>query len=230
MKNILTNKKLIYIVFMLFDFIICTVLNYINLKKEKIKSKDIFKIIFLNLIGIIIGSKILDFYIFYNYYLKEDVLSMLFVGWMFMGGAIFSICLIEVYCYIKKYKATDILGIITKNLILFYGLGKIGCFMNGCCSGIEYNGTLNILNKIPLQILESIYCMCWYFYIQTNKISLHKKIFWYSLIALGSEKIIFIWFRDSNETLTILVNVIISIILISIGAFEIKNNNLQNDA
>ena len=224
----MSNKGLQYVIVIFIDAILCSTINLVQLKKENLKYKEIFTLIILNIIGIIIGSKILDYVVLYRYYVNNDILSSLTKGWMFYGGVVLSVCLTGLFCCIKQYKFERIIGIIFSNLILFYGIGKIGCFVNNCCYGLEYFGPFNISNQFPIQIFESLYCFTFYSYLQIKKKIQdfnNEKLLYSSMIILGIEKLFFMPFRGNSEVVSNCLNAIIATTFITIGIIEIKKND-----
>lgn len=59
------------------------------------------------------------------------------------------------------------INILAVSIPLFHAIARIGCFLAGCCYGIEYtgfgsitytimdNGILNSVNRIPVQLIEA---------------------------------------------------------------------------
>ena len=61
-------------------------------------------------------------------------------------GALLGI-LIIIFVYAKQYKQNykKILMSTIPAIPLMYAIGKIGCFLTGCCHGIKYEGMFNIV-------------------------------------------------------------------------------------
>lgn len=90
----------------------------------------------------------MDFIAFVNY---------AFGGWVFYGGLIGFVIGMYVYCRLYKVDFVGVLDLCTPFLPLVHGFGRIGCFMAGCCYGIEYHGPLAIhfpYNKIIPELNE----------------------------------------------------------------------------
>lgn len=123
---------------------------------------------------------------------------------------------------------------------LMYAIGKIGCFITGCCYGIEYNGIGNIIYKysldapqnvplFPIQILETIIFFIIFMYI-INK-TLKNKFNWNSLgksfILCGIAKFSLDFLRASHNNKILSLNQYVSILFILIGVYIcIKNKNI----
>lgn len=148
-------------------------------KKYKIDTNDILITLLIAGIGVVVGGhlvyaltnfdkiilvlgnldKITSFSILF------DVLGTIFGGQVFYGGLIGG--LIAAYIYLKKTKKDIALYayIITPFIPLFHALGRIGCFLAGCCYGIEmehgitfHHSTIEMANgvpRLPIQLIES---------------------------------------------------------------------------
>ena len=70
-------------------------------------------------------------------------------GMMFYGGVVTGVsALIPMLVLCRKntrYSAGEWLDMITVPFILFHAIGRIGCFMAGCCYGMETTGPFGIL-------------------------------------------------------------------------------------
>ena len=83
------------------------------------------------------------------------------------GAVIGLIVMLFLYSKQHKKKFKDLLFAIMPSIPLMYGIGKIGCFLVGCCYGIKYYGPLSItynyspsapkdIGLFPIQLLEAI--------------------------------------------------------------------------
>ena len=196
-----------YVFLNFLGLIVNAILNYIQL--EEIKSKTKVKILILELTSILLGSKILDFiinYKFYDIYLWEDALKK---GYMFYGGILLAIILIYLYCKIEEINTKYVLNILIPNILVTYGICKIGCFFNGCCVGI---------NDIPIQIIECIICLSFYVFL---KISKTEKIVAYCCILFGIIRILDFALRKEIIASNLVVNELISSIIFMVGVVGI---------
>lgn len=108
------------------------------------------------------------------------------------------------------------------SLPLIYAIGKIGCFIAGCCYGIEYSGILSVtytdklnISLFPIQELESIIFLI--LFIIFNKIKNNKYIIEITLIVCASCKLLLDFLRYDHMTQLITTNQIISLAIILIG-------------
>ena len=111
-------------------------LNYIKLDKD-----TFFNIIFIAFISALIGSKLL--YIIVSWpemgsTLSEKLFTALRTfryGFVFFGGAIVAICTLLYYLKKKKLPVLKIADFYIVALPLGHAVGRIGCFLAGCCHG-----------------------------------------------------------------------------------------------
>ncbi len=147
----------------------------------KISKADITYGSIYGVIGVLIGAKLLFFMtkvpnivMNFNVYLKlwkispADAISYAFGGLVFYGGLIGAF--IGVYLYCRQYKVSyaGYLDIYAPLIPLVHGFGRIGCFLSGCCYGIEYHGfgcvyfpynelipELSQVPRVPVQLIEA---------------------------------------------------------------------------
>ncbi|MGL4606281.1 MAG: prolipoprotein diacylglyceryl transferase [Eubacteriaceae bacterium] len=149
-------------------------LALITQKKYKLYSLDTFLFGLFSLIGGVIGAKILYIIIYFPILMKD--LNLLYVvlnsgGAIYYGGVLGGI--IGGYLYSKAYKLAFLKfsDMYTPCLALAHGFGRIGCFFNGCCFGIHYDGIGAIhypygglapsgIGIFPIQLVESGFLFC----------------------------------------------------------------------
>lgn len=97
-----------------------------------------------------------------------DALNYALGGLVFYGGLIGGV--FGAYCYCKQFKVDFIpfLNVFAPLIPLMHGFGRIGCFLAGCCYGIEYHGFLSVqfpyneivpelseVPRFPVQLVEA---------------------------------------------------------------------------
>lgn len=133
----------------------------------------------------LLGAKLL--YLLQNYSQLLENISVIFRNWssflnymgggfVFYGGLIGG-C-IGAFCYAKFFNINSVN--IAENFVpaipMFHCCGRIGCFMAGCCYGIEYNGPLaviytealgapNYVSLFPIQLLEALMNLILFFFL-----------------------------------------------------------------
>ncbi|MCD4782373.1 MAG: prolipoprotein diacylglyceryl transferase [Candidatus Eremiobacteraeota bacterium] len=107
-----------------------------NARKIDMDENDAVDLSILTFISGILGSRII--YILLNlkqYHSFTDLLEFQKGGLSWHGGLLGGILAIFIYCKIKKYNPFKALDLLMTPTILALGIGRIGCFLNGCCYG-----------------------------------------------------------------------------------------------
>lgn len=99
---------------------------------------------------------------------KLTALNYLAGGIMFYGGLFGSLLGIYVYCRRYSIDYSKLIKVYIPLIPFVHAFGRIGCFLGGCCYGIEYNGMfavrypynelmpeLSSCPRFPVQLLES---------------------------------------------------------------------------
>lgn len=127
-----------------------------------------------------------------------DVIKYAFGGIVFYGGFIGGGIGILIYTkYVKdvREKRGDILDIYAVLTPLFHTFGRIGCFLGGCCYGVEskfgitvhgntVNPTVNDVNRFPIQLVEAGCNLILFFvllYLLKKGVMKHRMIYLYML-------------------------------------------------
>ncbi|MCL2557947.1 MAG: prolipoprotein diacylglyceryl transferase [Treponema sp.] len=99
-------------------------------------------------------------------------LSFLFGGSVFYGGLLGGLA--AAWICVKKNKAfANHIDIIAVCVPLFHFFGRIGCFLGGCCFGVECSfgftfhdspmAEANGVSRFPVQLLEAAFNLCLFF-------------------------------------------------------------------
>lgn len=88
-------------------------------------------------------------------------------GFVYFGGFIGAILGIAVYCYVCKDRFLDLCDVFTSLLPLGQAIGRIGCYCNGCCYGVQYDGAFSTpyvvqgqaTRVFPTWFAESLFCL-----------------------------------------------------------------------
>lgn len=132
-------------------------------------------------IGLLIGAKLMYFLtklpaivVHFDSFLKLlklsplDALSYAFGGLVFYGGLIGAVVGVYRYCRHFKVPFSPFLDVFAPLIPMVHGIGRIGCFLAGCCYGIEYHGfgsvqfpynelipELSQVPRVPVQLMEA---------------------------------------------------------------------------
>ena len=206
----------IYGILIISSILIGTFYIALNLKKEGIKKEYILYYSILVIVFSLIGS------ISLSRIVNADSLNS------YMGAISVIACSLIFNKIVPNKNIYLKYSIIS--LPLIYSIGKIGCFLVGCCYGIPYNGILSVtytdglnISLFPIQALEVI--VFFMLFIILNKLKKNKHIIELTLIICALSKFLLDFLRYDHVTKIITTNQIISIVVIVIGIFLIIKKN-----
>ena len=204
----------------------------ISKKSKNFNITEINCLLLYENIGSILGAKVLSFLI--NYSKFNGNFNFEKIGFLSYGAAIGGTIFILLYCIQFKKSLKEIMAICLPSFPLMYSIGKVGCFLVGCCYGIEYNGIFKIMYKystnapnniylFPVQLLESIIFLIIYIYMMYNynKNKLNLKTFGIFFIISSLSKFIMDFLRMSHNGI-ISLNQVISLIVLLLGIVIFK--------
>ena len=205
-------------------------------KKYNYKLEEIVYLLLFENAGIIIGAKALSFL------LSGKHTNIVETGLAAYGAVAGATLLIILFCLQFKKAIKETVYLLAPSFPLMYSIGKIGCFIAGCCYGIEYNGLFKIMYKysvkapnnvylFPIQIVESIVFLLIFIYliIMQRKNKFDEKMLGISFILCGASKGILDFLRQEGTQL-FTFSKIISLIVIIIGIISIfltKKSNFE---
>ncbi len=200
-------------------------------KKYNYNLKEIICLLLYENVGIIGGAKILSYLLSFN---KLSEFNFINLGLTSYGAIFGSLFFIILFCIQFKKSIKDTLFIFTPSIPLMYSIGKIGCFLVGCCYGVKYNGLFKIMYKyskeapnnvylFPVQLVETIVFLIIFIYliIQHKRDKFNSKTLSITFIVCGIAKYILDFFRMSH-TEFFSFNQIVSIFFIVIGIIIYK--------
>lgn len=160
-------------------FIVATILSAKEAKRKKIDHEKIYTLLIYIIIGAIIGSRIgyllFDLNNIANFL---DIFKFWGGGLSFHGGFVGGI--LSGFFYVKKNRLNfwEIADVIAPSIPLAQAIGRIGCFLRGCCYGIEtaLPWGINYLGETrhPTQIYSSIALFLIFIFLSKQK---YKKNF-----------------------------------------------------
>lgn len=106
-------------------------------RSKNISKDDILDLTFYMLIGGIFGARISYVLIHLVYYSKHfaEIFNLSAGGLSWHGGLIAAIIIIFVFCRAKKINIGGLFDCIAPSFPLGQAIGRLGCFLNGCCGG-----------------------------------------------------------------------------------------------
>ena len=118
--------------------LLATMLITINRKRANMSDPQVSTLVFIAIIGGVIGSRIT--YVMQNWsaQFRDNLLEVFRIdhgGLVFYGGFFLAVGGIIVYCHKSKLDMVRVLDVFTPAMAMGHAMGRIGCFMNGCCYG-----------------------------------------------------------------------------------------------
>lgn len=157
----------------LLGIIIVLLSAIIRAKKKGINYADILAIAAVSVLGAYIGGTLLYIVTAYsvtdiiNYISRFDFSFISSAGLVFYGGLIGGVVGAFLGSKIISIKLSDIEDDIVPFIPFGHAVGRVGCFLSGCCYGIEYKGIFAItytnpviglsgdVSYFPVQLLEA---------------------------------------------------------------------------
>lgn len=221
------NTKIpLYGIMILLALVANVIISSVLAKKYNFNSTEVICLLLYENIGIILGAKILTYIEHY----KELEFDLLKLGVSSYGAVIGAIIFLLLFAFQFKKSIKDILFIFMPSIPLMYAIGKIGCFLVGCCHGIEYTGIGSVVYKyseivpqnvelFPVQIVETIVFTLIFIYMikKSLKNNFNIKTLGISFILCGISKFLLEFLRMSHVGKIISFTQTISILFIIIG-------------
>ena len=207
--------KYVYPSMIVLSLIVNVIVVIIISRKFKYTVDELVSMLVMENIGII-GGGILYTYIFSKYF-----------GFSSLGGVIGGLIMLYLYSLLVKKDYKYMLILFMPSIPLMYAIGKIGCFVAGCCYGIPYDGIGHIVyhssevallntNLFPIQIIETIIFLIIFIYIITryykNKFSI--KLIMIEIIVCGIAKFLLDFLRYEHTVKVVTSNQIMCLLLV----------------
>lgn len=130
----------------------------VGIPGEKISSLSLV-ILFSGIIGARLFYILLDI----KYFLKNpaEIIMVNHGGLVFYGGAIFAVISALAYAKMSRLAILDVADLLAPFIALGHSIGRIGCFLNGCCFGKPASADFGIVLgdgvcRYPTQIYSSL--------------------------------------------------------------------------
>lgn len=167
-----------YIQFILPSYSVCAVLGgfitlvflYLRIEKYGLKFGDFIKMFVLCVLFGFLGSRAV--YVFsrlpwlITHFSAVHLISTVIGGGFVFYGGLLGV-LLGVFLYTKKCGCDRprVYNMVAPAIPLFHSIGRIGCFMAGCCYGFELPGTISVfglfeITHFPTQLIEAVFEMC----------------------------------------------------------------------
>lgn len=139
-----------YGLFIFIGLVASFITYYLLLKKQNIEKNHIFDSFFWMVLFGFIGARLVYVLYYISYYLKNplEIFAFWDGGIAILGGFVFGLLSLIVYCKIKKINIFKILNIASISIIIGQIIGRIGNYFNQELFGVP----TNFLLKIPISL------------------------------------------------------------------------------
>ncbi len=119
--------------------LISAVAIYREAPREKLNPDYVLEAVVASTFAGLIGARLLYVFLNWSYYSANpvEILFARFEGLSFYGGFILGATMLFFWCYWRKLSFLRLADLMAPYLALGYAFGRIGCFLNGCCYGLE---------------------------------------------------------------------------------------------
>lgn len=226
----------LYPILLIASLVIGLLIPSIKLAKAGIRKDVLFCVALLNMFMALFFGKVYTMIADKNW----DIIRS---GFSSLGGLIGFLAGTYIFYFICD-KDKKIPESYVASLPLIYAISKVGCFLAGCCHGIEYAGFLSVRYEtdsacalttgvFPVQITETILFVI--IYLAVNAIKTKKSIVTITLLLSASAKFILDFLRYSHvgkvlslNQIICLVVVVVCIICSLIGNKRFKKLNMNS--
>ncbi len=157
--------------FLLVGVAMAFLLAFLLAKIQPVTTMDAMFFGLLAVIGGVIGAKVLFFIITLPDFFIDPVNTLIALfsgGAVFYGGLIGGVLAGYGYCRVYQLKPILFFDLAAPSLALAQAFGRIGCFFNGCCYGVAYQGPGAVIypdgayppsgiGLFPSQLAESLF-------------------------------------------------------------------------
>ena len=166
------------------------------------------------IVGMVIGSKIVFYITQLPDMVKSHVTADIYIkefieaGYVFYGGVLGAFTGLLVCCRMTRTAWRPVLNYFTPAFALFHGFGRIGCFLTGCCYGVEVESFGLVMadgvKRFPVQLVESVFEFCMFFTLLfAEKLLTQKKkspkLSFYYLMIYSSVRFMLEFIRGDEE-------------------------------
>ncbi len=128
-------------------------------KQYHLKTETVQLLIILLIVASVVGGKAFIFFENPALYIKNP--SLLFKGlnsgFVFYGSLLFAIPTMLFFFRIHKLSSLGMLDIMAGTTCIVHGMGRIGCFMAGCCYGTPTEGVFAVTFIDPKCVAEPLH-------------------------------------------------------------------------
>lgn len=218
--------KYVYPAMIVLSLIVNAIVVLIVSRKFKYKVDELVSMLVIDNIGIIGGG------LLYTYIISKGL------GFSSLGGVIGGLVFLYLYSLLVKKDYKYMLILFMPSIPLMYAIGKIGCFVAGCCYGIPYDSIGHIVyhhsnvaplntGLFPIQIIETIIFLGIFIYVIYHyyKKQCSIKLVMKELIMCGIAKFVLDFFRFEHTTKFITSNQVMCLVIVIVASVYLLKMN-----
>lgn len=126
-------------------FVAAVLVGCLLSKKKGLSDNDFINMAMWVLVIGFMGGKLLHIIVEFRAFIENPMAILGSEGFVVYGGIITGVLSIVVYCKVKKLKVLDYLDVFGAAVPLNQSLGRVGCFLAGCCYGRETDSCLGVV-------------------------------------------------------------------------------------
>jgi phosphatidylglycerol:prolipoprotein diacylglycerol transferase len=111
-------------------------LAVLEARRVGIPEEHIYSVALWGIIGGILVSRLLHVIDKWDYYMANPRQIIGFAGLTVYGAVFGALLAVLIYCWVKKLSFWQIGDVVAPGAIVGQAIGRIGCFINGCCYGL----------------------------------------------------------------------------------------------
>ena len=228
------------------SFGLMTLLMYRQARRFNLDPDRIVDLMVLLLVSGIVGARLLYIALNFDYYLLNplEVFNLSKGGLVWYGG--FFVSLLALVFYLRKNRISFwvVADLVSPYLALAQALGRIGCFLNGCCYGTKApSGFFWVVTfpgesvmRYPVQIYSSLALLAIYVILRIEQNMPRRffgEIFLSYCLLYSSQRFVMEFLRGDNPKIllgyTISQGIGIAVILASLALFIYRRGKWQRE-
>ena len=111
-------------------------LAVLEARRVGLAEEHIYSVALWGIIGGILVSRLLHVIDKWDYYMANPRQIIGFAGLTVYGAVFGALLAVLIYCWVKKLPFWQIGDVVAPGAIVGQAIGRIGCFINGCCYGL----------------------------------------------------------------------------------------------
>jgi phosphatidylglycerol:prolipoprotein diacylglycerol transferase len=204
-------------------FIVGTIITIRVAARDKISAEIVLDLVTFIIIGAIIGARLIYVVLKFSEY-KENPASVMYItqgGLSVHGGILGGMVAAWIYAAYRKLNYWHLADIFAPQLALGLAIGRIGCFLNGCCYGVPtsdtnawyaitfpenlHTGLTSSVPRHPAQLYEVFLSFLIFIYLRSfyknRKFDGHAFLMWIGLYSIARFIQEFYRFNESSTVI-----------------------------